>query len=112
MSISQQLGQISELLKCQFTLRNQPISIEQVFLETGLLPAMMRRADQLSSFCLGYGLGLSFEEAPGSILGIKVKFDDTVANSLRLLCALDVLVELYHAAPSREAIPLDTLLAG
>lgn len=101
---------VAKLLKCNFTLRDQPISIEQVFADTGLLPSIMRRADQLSSFCLGYGLGVSFEETQGAMLGVKVKFDDATPNSLRLLCATDVLIELIQSAPSRDITPLDDLM--
>src|SRR3982751_5181906 len=89
-----QICAIARTLRCNFTLRDQPISIEQVFAENGLLPAIIRRADQLCSFCLGYGLGVSFEEAQGGMLGVRVKFDEATPNSLRLLCAADVIIEL------------------
>lgn len=101
---------VAKLLKCNFTLRDQPISVDQVFADTGLLPSIMRRADQLSSFCLGYGLGVSFEETQGTMLGVKVKFDEVTPNSLRLLCATDVLIELIQSAPSRDVTPLDDLM--
>lgn len=101
---------ITKLLKCNFALRDQPISFEQAFSEAGLLPSIMRRADQLSSFCLGYGLGVSFEETQEGMLGVRVKFDEVTPTSLRLLCATDVLIELIQAAPSREIIPLDDLM--
>lgn len=108
--ISEQIGLIAKVLRCNFVLRDQPISIEQVFAETGLLPAIMRRADQLCSFCLGYGLGVSFEDTQGAMLGVRVKFDEVTPNSLRLLCAADVLIELIQHAPSREITPLDDLM--
>lgn len=106
----QQVSSIARVLKCNFTLREQPITIEQVFAETGLLPAIIRRADQLCSFCLGYGLGVSFEEAQGGMLGVRVKFDNATPNSLRLLCAADVIIELMQHAPSRDVTPLDDLM--
>ncbi len=108
--IAEQIGLIAKVLRCNFVLREQPISIEQVFTETGLLPAIMRRADQLCSFCLGYGLGVSFEDSQGAMLGVRVKFDEVTPNSLRLLCAADVLIELIQHAPSREITPLDDLM--
>lgn len=101
---------IAKLLRCNFTLRDQPIDMEKVFSETGLLPSIMRRADQLSSFCLGYGLGVSFEDVQGTTLGVKVKFDEATPNSLRLLCVTDILIELIQAAPSRDITPLDDLM--
>lgn len=109
-TIAQQIIMIAKVLRCNFTLREQPISIEQVFSETGLLPAIMRRADQLCAFCLGYGLGVSFEESQGAMLGLRVKFTQDTPNSLRLLCAADVIIELMQNAPNRQIIPLDDLM--
>ena len=110
MLIEQQIALVAKTLRCNFTLRNAPVSYEQVFSPSGLLPAMMRSADQLSMFCLGYGLGVSFEEEQGAILGVKVKFDDATPNSLRIMCLTDVLIEIIQTSPSREVIPLDDLL--
>jgi intracellular multiplication protein IcmS len=109
-NIIPQICSVARMLRCNFTLRDQPISIEQAFTENGLLPAIMRRADQLCSFCLGYGLGVTFEESQGATLGVRVKFDDVTPNSLRLLCAADVIIELMQHAPSREITPLDDLM--
>ena len=109
-NIVQQICAVAKVLRCNFTLRDQPISVEQVFAETGLLPAILRRADQLCSFCLGYGLGVSFEESQGGMLGVRVKFDEATPNSLRLLCAADVIIELMQHAPTREVTPLDDLM--
>ncbi len=58
------------------------ISPEEVFSPTGLLPALARRADQLCSLCLGYGLGATFEESQGTILVFKVVFDDITPSIL------------------------------
>ena len=49
---------IAAAMGCQYLVKGEPIPYEKVFSPTGLLPAIMRRADQLCSFCLGYGLGL------------------------------------------------------
>jgi len=101
---------VAKLLRCNFTLRDQPITIDQALDDAGLLPSIMRRADQLSSFCMGFGLGVSFDEVSGTMLGVKVKFDSETPNSLRLLCATDVLIEIIQSAPSREVTPLDDLM--
>jgi intracellular multiplication protein IcmS len=108
--INEEMGLVAKALGCNFTLRDQPIHYDQVFSETGLLPAMARRADQLSSFCLGYGIGVSFEEVQGATLGVRVKFDEATPRSLCLLCLTDVLIELIHAGPSRATTPLDDLM--
>lgn len=110
MEIVQQLSGIARALRCNFTLREQPISVDQVFADTGMLPGIMRRADQLCSFCLGYGLGLSFEQATGSMLGVRVKFDNNTPNALRMVCVADVLIELMQNSPVRNTTALDDLM--
>ena len=101
---------IAKALKAKFTLNERPISLEEVFADTGLLPALARRADQLSSLCLGYGLGVSFEEADKSLLGVRVVFDEVTPEVLRLLCITDVVNELMRAGASPDATPLDELM--
>lgn len=110
MSFSQQLVSIATAMGCRYTVKGEPISLEQVFSETGLLSAIMRRADQLCSFCMGYGLGLTFERSENSMLGVVVQMDTAVPNVLRLLCATDVLHEFMQQAPSPDAISLDDLM--
>lgn len=110
MKLDRKFAEIANVLRCKFTLDNQPIATERVFnAESGLLPAFLRRADQLCSFCLGYGLGVSFEPSSNGILSDKVIFDEVTPNSIRLLCVTDVLIELIQNSPSREFIPLDDL---
>ncbi len=110
MDMTTKLGKLAVALTANFTLNERPISNNEVFSETGLLPAIARRADQLCSLCLGYGIGISFEEAEKSILGVRVIFDEVTPNVLRYLCIADVLCELMHAAPSLESTPLDELM--
>lgn len=102
---------ISKQLGAHFTLHGRPMTNQEVFVDTGLMPAIARRADQLCSLCLGYGLGLTFhEEKEGTILGLKLEFDAITPESLRLLCITDVVCELIHSAPSKDMTPLDELL--
>lgn len=110
MELHEQVEAIAKVLRCNFTLRDQPISIKEVFAATGLLPAIVRRADQLCSFCLGYGLGATFEEVSGGLLAVRVKFDDATPNALRLICITDVIIELMQNAPTRDSTPLDALM--
>ena len=86
------------------------MSYDEVFVETGLLPAIARRADQLCSLCLGYGLGLTFSDAENAVLGSRVVFDEVTPNALRLLCMTDVVNELIQGGPSRDHTPLDELM--
>jgi intracellular multiplication protein IcmS len=110
MSLTYALIKIANKLNVQFTLNDKIISFEEIFVETGLLPALARRADQLCSLCLGYGLGLSFEEASDALLGVQVIVDDLTPNVLRLLCITDVLSEIIKMSPSKSVISLDELM--
>ena len=66
LDITQQMIKAARLLNGQYSLNGRPMTMEEVFSPTGLLPGIARRADQLSSLCLGYGIGVTFEEAEGS----------------------------------------------
>jgi intracellular multiplication protein IcmS len=110
LDVSQQMIKIARAMNAQFTLNGRPMTMDEVFAYTGLLPGIARRADQLSSLCLGYGIGATFEEAEGSVLGVKVMFDDITPNVLRLLCLTDVLNELLRGTPRGEPAPLDQLM--
>ena len=110
MDFSGQLAAIAEELDCNFTLQERPVPIDQVFAVDGLLPGFMRRADQLSSFCLGYELGVTYEKSENAMLGVRAVLDDDTPMSLRLLCVTDVLIEIMQNAPNHETTPLDELM--
>lgn len=104
------MAKVAKTMGARFSLNGRPMTVEEVFAPTGLLPAICRRADQLSSLCLGYGLGATFEDAQGSVLGVKVIFDDITPNALRVLCLTDVLHELTQSTPKGEVTMLDQLM--
>src|SRR5690349_13752388 len=108
--IRKSMALIASGLNAKFYLNDRFVSYEEVFSDTGLLPAIARRADQLCSLCLGYGLGATFDEAENALLGIRVVFDEVTPNVLRLLCMTDVLNELIQGGPSRDYTPLDELM--
>jgi intracellular multiplication protein IcmS len=108
--ISKCMASIAASMNAKFYLNDRFVSFEEVFADTGLLPAITKRADQLSSLCLGYGLGATFDEAEGALLGIRVVFDEVTPNVLRLLCMTDVINELIQGGPSRDYTPLDELM--
>lgn len=108
--LNQQLAAIADTFATTFTLNDKPITSLEIFSEQGLLPAISRRADQLASLCLGYGIGVTFEEAEGSLLGVQAIFDDVTPNMLRFLCVTDVLMELVNSSSSQSETPLDELL--
>lgn len=101
---------IAEKMKVNFSLNDHPITLNEVFSPTGLLPAIAKRAEQLSSLCLGYGLGFSIEEAQGALVNKKIVFDEVTPTILRVLCMTDTLFELIKASPSSTLIPLDELM--
>lgn len=108
--ISKQMTKIARIMGGQYSFNGRPLTMEEVFSVTGLLPGIARRADQLSSLCLGYGIGATFEETEGTPLGIKVIFDDITPNVLRLLCMIDALSELMKGTPRGEVTALDQLM--
>ncbi len=110
MKLSSKLAFIAEELKINFTLNGKVLPLEDVFAERGLLPAIMRRADQLSAFCLSYGLGVQFPPDSDARLGVICQFDDTVPDSFRLLCATEIIYELIEAAADKHTIALDDLM--
>lgn len=111
LDFSAQLKAISQSIGCEYTVKGEPVSVDHVFSLTGLLPALLRRADQLCSFCLGYGLGLSFENGQAAKLGVVVRLDDHTPSVLRLLCVTDVLYEFINRASSVKNVPLDDLMS-
>ena len=108
--IPKSMALIAGNMGAKFYLKSGFLSFEDVFSYTGLLPAIARRADQLCSLCLGYGLGVSFSDAEDGLLGSRVVFDEVTPNVLRLLCMTDVLSELIQGGPSKDYTPMDELL--
>ena len=108
--IRKHMASIAAGMNAKFYLNDRFVSFDEVFSDTGLLPAIARRADQLCSLCLGYGLGVSFDEAENALLGTRVVFDEVTPSVLRLLCMTDVLNELIQGGPSQDYTPLDELM--
>lgn len=108
--ISKCMATIAASMNAKFYLNDRFVSFNEVFSDTGLLPAIAKRADQLCSLCLGYGLGATYDETEGALLGIRVVFDEVTPNVLRLLCMTDVVNELIQGGPSRDYTPLDELM--
>ena len=108
--ISQMLVKISKEMNAKFYLLDKPVSAEEVFASTGLLPAFARRADQLCSLCMGYGLGLSFRDTEQGMLGVEVIFDEATPHALRLIFITDIIADFINSSPSTDFSPLDELL--
>lgn len=109
-TLNSNLIKVAKAMGVRYTLHSKPLAYEEIFTDTGLLPAIARRADQLCSLCLGYGLGVTFDQAEGTVLGIKANFDDATPTTLRVLCIIDVLKEIAKNARTTGPIPLDELM--
>lgn len=109
-NLEKKLTAIAKKMGVNFTLKSSTANFKDIFSDTGLLPGLTKRADQLAQLCLGYGLGATYEDVEGSLLGVKVIFDEFTPDSLRLLCILDVLNELVKCSPTRDEVPLDELM--
>jgi len=109
-NIVKELVVVMKALGVRFTLNGSSMSLEEALAEDCMLPAIAKRADQLASLCLGYGIGVTFEEAKETKLGSRAKFDDVTPNILRYLCILDVVSELMRNKDMSGNTPLDELL--
>lgn len=110
MSLDKKLIAIAKRMRVNFTLKGSVLAPKEIFLDTGLLPGLTKRADQLAQLCLGYGLGATYEDTEGALLGVRVHFDEFTPDALRLLCITDVLYELVKMSPTRDEVPLDELM--
>lgn len=108
--LANKLITMTKKLGANFTLKGRQITYSEMFSDTGLLPGLAKRADQLSSLCLGYPLGTTYEDTEQSLLGVKVTFDDFTPDVLRLFCILDVIYELVKNSASKDAVSLDELM--
>jgi len=108
--ISKYMITIASSMNAKFYVNDRFVSYDEVFSITGLLPAIARRADQLCSLCLGYGLGITFQDADDAMAGQRVVFDEVTPISLRLLCLTDVVSELIQGGPNKDYTPLDELM--
>lgn len=110
MDISSKLCAVAKQIGASYTLKGRPISFEEAFADVGMLPGLVKRADQLASLCLGYGLGATYEDAEDGLLGSRVSFDEFTPDALRLLCIMDVLYEMVKMSPSPQEVSLDELM--
>lgn len=110
MDVAKHITALMQTLNVKFTFNGKVLPYEEVFSTRGLLPGLARRADQLCSLCLGYGIGVTFEEVEKTPLGKEVRFDEVTPMVLRLLCLYDVLNEIVKNAANKEAVALDELM--
>lgn len=110
MDIYKCMALIADRMQVKFTLNNKTMTSSEVFAENGMFPAIIKRADQLSAFCLGTGLGLGYEESANSLLGTRAIMDNTVSNAYRIMCMTEILYELVESSPNPRLLALDNLM--
>lgn len=110
MNLSKKLEAVVKNIGSTFTFKGRALSPAEIFADTGLLPGLARRADQLAQLCFGYGIGATFEDMDKAVLGTKVTFDEFTPDVLRLFTIVDVLYELIRSSADPQAVALDELL--
>ncbi len=109
-ALQSKLASVVKQMQVTFTLKGSPITTNELFSATGLMPGLAKRADQLASLCFGYGLGASYTDVEKSLLGSSVAFDTYTPDVLRLFCIVDVLHEIVRNSPERQVVSLDELM--
>jgi len=110
MTIPEYFIEVSKILNCKFEMYGNPVTAEKVFSHDGMLPSFFKKAETLSLFVLNKNLGIHFEKTTQSMSGIRVTWDTTVPDSYRILCLLDVFIELLQESGVKKIIRLDSLL--
>ena len=93
-----------------YTLKGSHVLPEEFLKEDSLLPALAKRANELCSLCLSYGLGVKFENDKDAVVGYKVSFDDATPVFLRVVFIYDVFWDIARATPKGGTVVLDELL--
>lgn len=101
-------NKISKKRDVTYVLKSKEIEHEKVFSTIGLLPSIMKRADQLSLLLFGKKTGVKFKDNDKAMLGVEV--DIVPCTQLTaLLCVADVVSELIKRGGGKR-IAVDELL--
>ena len=102
---------LTKELNVEYKLRSKKITAEEIFAATGLLPAIMKRAEQLSVLCFSQKLGLTFDDSENAMLGVQVSMTgpDEKLSLSGLACVSDVLIELTRGVRGGD-VNVDELL--
>ena len=92
----------------KYVLKSKEIEFEKVFSTSGLLPSIIKRADQLSLLLFGRKTGGEFKDSEKSMLGVEVQLDNC-RKLTALLCVADVLLELIKKSRNNR-VDVDELL--
>ncbi len=108
--LEKKLVSVTKRMGKYFTLKGRQLTLEEIYSTSGLLPGLVRQADQLASMCFGYGLGATFEDCDESLMGQRVILDEFTPDILRLFCIIDVLAEIIKGNDTEGVVSMDELL--
>lgn len=101
-------NKISKKRNVTYVLKSKEIESEKVFSIIGLLPSIMKRADQLSLLLFGQKTGVQFKDNDKAMLGVEVDIAQCTELT-SLLCVADVVSELINRGQDKR-ISVDELL--
>lgn len=101
-------NKITKKMGITYVLKSKVIDHDKVFATSGLLPSIIKRADQLSLLLFGRKTGADYKDNEKSMLGVEVKIDGC-KRVTSLLCVADVLMELIKRSKNNR-VDVDELL--
>lgn len=101
-------NKITQKMQITYVLKSKVIEHEKVFSTSGLLPSIIKRADQLSLLLFGRKTGSEFKDNEKSMLGVEVLITNC-KQLTALLCVADVLMELIKRQKNNR-VEVDELL--
>ena len=93
----------------RFKLKGNNITHEEVFSDKGLLPGIVKKANQMALLCAGVDLGATFSEEKESTLGKAVSFENDRLSLAAMLFIKDQIIEMSKMGDGLT-ISLDDLL--
>lgn len=101
--------QLTKKQSITYTLRSKVIEPEEVFSATGLMPALVKRADQLCSLCFGVSSGATYADEKDAMLGTKLVLKSNQLPMGFYFCFADTLLEVTGSAKNTR-VNMDELL--
>lgn len=86
-------------MQVDFTLRERPVSIDEITAVDGLLPAILKRSERLAKLCFGKEFGVTFKKTDKSMLGYVADLKSSEADFIMIACIYDSLMEISAGSP-------------
>lgn len=110
MNIDRAMAFIAKEMGINFTLQRKKADLDIAFSEDGVLPALLKRADHLSQFCLKEGLDIEFPESSDNQAGKSIQYGNKISATIRIMFAVEILFQLVESSPDRSQVSLDDFL--